>query len=532
MIRTLLCLFCVAQLTSAQGFDTADMDHLRADYQKHMLEQLTFDSQPPLQDSSLDYLGRWGWGQCGGVAVMGNYILTGSGPTLLWLDGSDRHKPRIIWETLTNGTLSNFIIRDSIGYALLSAYSLLIVDLRSPSVPVIRAEFPITFGLLSLAVTDSLVFVKRYLQYVYCIDVSNPSTPFLRATIRETTTQWGKLAISNRNLYVGDQNGFTEHLDVSNPDSTRVTVLYNVASTVTAAYAKDTLLLLGNFGNRLYIYFIATPASPVQLSNASIGISGITSITLKGDTAFAGTIDGRVVAVDVTDKRNPVFLGSYTPPIIQPELSAGSLAAQDTTLYCSVWNGLTTFSTANPVSMSVLSFFPTGYQSNKIVVKNNLAYVTSGYAGLWVIDVSDPTHPQRLGNIPIPGYAYDLVMDSTIGYVSVNHPFYLLNQDGPNKLLSLDMTRPDSLRILDSFIMGSPYNMSKSGSLLLVTQANSINPPLDTTLTILDVSDPSNIILISQTAAGNVREIASKRQYCVLSYFICYWTSSSESEDS
>jgi hypothetical protein len=206
----------------------------------------------------------------------------------------------------------------------------------NPLAPVIRAELPIISGLLSLAVEGLLAFVKRYLGYIYCIDVSNPSSPYIQSTIRETSTQWGKLTISNRNLYIGDQNGFTEHVDVSNPDSARVTILYNVAFTVTAAYAKDTLLFLGNGSNRLYIYSITMPTSPVQLSNASIGIAGIVSITLPGDTAFVGTIDGPLVAVSVTDRRNPVVLGTYTPPVFQPGLLASYLVAQNTALYCSL----------------------------------------------------------------------------------------------------------------------------------------------------------------------------------------------------
>jgi hypothetical protein len=515
MHRVALLMALVASLASGQHFDTEGSESLRRLHENHLLELLSPERKWSVQDSSLEYLGRWGWGHCGGVAVMGNYVFTGSGPTLLWLDMSDRRNPVIVWETLTNGSLNNFIIRDSIGYALLGGYGLLVVDFRNPLTPVIRAELPIPIvsSLLSLTVGGSLAFVKAYLGYLYCIDISDPFSPYLRSVIQNTTTQWGKLTISGHNLYVGDQDGFTEHVDVSNPDSARVTVLYNVVPTVTAAYARDTLLLLGNGSNRLYVYSITTPASPVQLSNANIGISGVASITLRGDTAFVGAFDGRVMVVNIADRRNPVVLGIYTPQVLQPELSAGSLAARDTTLYCSFWNGVTTFSVSDPASMNVLSFFPTGYTSKKIVVRNGLAYVASGYAGLWVVDISEPQHPRRRGNMQTSGYAYDVLVDSTIAYVSLNHPMYLRFQDAPNGLLVLDVQRADSIRTLSALDLDSPLELSKSGSLLFVTQANYIGPPLDSTLAILDVDDPRNPISMNRVVAGNARDIVSRDSF-------------------
>ena len=421
-------------------------------------------------DSSLELLGRWGWGACRGVAGMGDYLLTGRGPTLLWLDATDRRKPVIVWEKMTNGPLTNFVIRDSIGYALVGSSSLLVIDLRNPATPIIRSEFPIVSRLLSLAVEGTIAFVKRYLGYVYCIDVSNPSSPFLRATIRGTSAQWGKLTISDHNLYIGDQSGFTEHIDVSNLDSALVTILENVAFTATAVHAKDTLLFLGNGSDRLYIYSTSVPNSPTRLSNFSIGFSGIVSIAVDGQRAFVGTGDGRIVAIRISDLRNPVVLGVYSPSITRPGISATHVVSRDTFIFCAYGYCLTGISTANPGSMNVLSNFETGYGNPKVKVRDGLAYVTSGYSGVWVVDVSQPEQPRRLSNLHTEGFANDIVLDSANAYISLNDPQYPYSQDANNGILAVDITRTESLSVIGSLTMDSPFAISKSGSLLFVAQ--------------------------------------------------------------
>jgi hypothetical protein len=480
----------------AQGF--------LAPYEKSLLERMV-NSRIDLgtQDTSLEYLGRWGWGKCQGVATMGNYVFTGSGPTLLWLDVTDKQHPIAVWDTLMLGELKDFTVQDSIGYAITGS-SLVLADLRNPRAPAIIAQvnIPVAF---SLVVEDSFAFVKRwYGGEVICMDVSDPTSPYLRSAVLSSAL-WGTLTISNHNLYVGDQGGFTsEHVDVSNPDSMRVTEL-NLPNFIGAVHARDSLLLV-TAGALLDIYSIAVPDSPALLSSTLVPDSDawITSINLQGDTAYVGTGYGKIVTVSISDRRHPIILGGYSPVMPTP-LGAICLAIEDTALYCSYGSALATFSIANPASVPALSFFPTGHESNKVFVRNSLAYITAGMAGLWIVDVSDPTHPRRRGNLHTAGYAYDLIVDSTVAYVSFSFPYCYFNHgEGRTGIWAIDIGRPDSLRVLDTYMTRFPYAIAKSGSLLFVTHSDIVDcgVPDDTTLTILDVSDPSDVRRVGHVLGG------------------------------
>jgi hypothetical protein len=238
------------------------------------------------------------------------------------------------------------------------------------------------------------------------------------------------------------------------------------------------------------------------------------SVTLKGDTAYVGDLYGKIVAIDISNRANPVVIGTYVPPVLQTEVYPFVLVVEDTALYSVNSVEMTTYSIADPSSIGVLSIFTTGEEFNKVIVKNGLAYVTSGFAGLWVVDVSDPLHPRRVGNLRTAGYAYDILIDSTIAYLSLNNPRRLVNDDLWNGIWTIDVSRPDSMRMLGTYMTIDAFNISKSGLLLFVTHGNDVLPPQgrnDTTLTILNVADPSNMQFMGRIVAGEiVREIASR----------------------
>jgi hypothetical protein len=53
-----------------------------------------------------------------------------------------------------------------------------------------------------------------------------------------------------------------------------------------------------------------------------------------------------------------------------------------------------------------------------IAVAGNLAYVAAGDAGLWVIDVSDPTAPREVGACDTPGEGLGVAVAGNMAYVA------------------------------------------------------------------------------------------------------------------
>jgi hypothetical protein len=511
-----LTLLYFAGLSFGQELSVLDAERARLGLPEHGIDRLRFDIPAAPQDSSLEYLGFWGWGPCYGVAAMGNYVMTGSGPTLLWLDVTDKQRPVVVWDTLTNTLFGFYEVRlfsmqDSLGYAIVGGTKLIIVDFRNPLSPAIIGELqiPASTPILSMVVEGSFIFTKQYLGWLYCIDASNPASPYLRNMVQGWTGLGisNPMTVTNHNLYIGDNNSdIVDYVNVSNPDSITVTPLFNLPPLVTALHARDSLLLLCNSSTsyNLHIYSIATPYAPQLLSRIIVPDIVPTNVTTRGDTAFVGTIYGRIVVVDISDKTNPVIIGTYTPPIA--DLGIWQLEAVDTVLYCAHTSGLSTLSIANPAPPNVISFFPTGDGSGKVVVQNGLAYISSGLAGLWVVDVSDVARPLRRGNIQTLGSAYGIVVHSDVAYLTVRS----YNESGWNGIYAIDVSNPDTLRLLDTLAMERPYALSKSGSLLFVTRGDFENP-MDTTVTIVNVTNPSNLQPVGHIIGGyNALEITSR----------------------
>jgi hypothetical protein len=461
---------------------------------------------PGRLDSIPDYLGRWGWGWCGGVAVMGDYVLTGSGPSILWVDISDKRQPSIIWDTVAYQNVPaadydvarEFAIEDSMGYALVG-FKLVVLDLRDPRHPQITGELQLFSGMLSLAVEKHIVYAKRYMGPLFCIDASDPTAPFLRSVIT-SGLEWGSITVSRNNLYMGDINGdYAEYVNTSNLDSMTVTRLYELPPAITAICASDSLLLL-NYNGSVQIYSISAPDSPALLSAILLPDDLVTSIWRLGNIAVAGTYHGVIATVDIANPSQPSLMGTFTPG--RTDLSSETIVGRDTTIFVSYGIGVTTLNVSHPSNIAELSQVAVGDKSNKLCVRNGLVYLASGRAGLWVGDMQNPSRARRIGNIRLPGYAYDVLVDSSVAYVSINDPTLLENEEQWNGIVAVDISHPDSLRALDSVRFSSACAISMSGSLLFVSHGDLISSQIDTTVTILDVRDPRNLAVAGTIVGG------------------------------
>lgn len=73
-----------------------------------------------------------------------------------------------------------------------------------------------------------------------------------------------------------------------------------------------------------------------------------------------------------------------------------------------------------------------------IALRDDIALVAAGNAGLWLLDVRDPSAPHVLGSLDTPGMARGVAVAGDLAYVA----------DGPTGLLVVDISRPGQPRLL------------------------------------------------------------------------------------
>lgn len=446
-------------------------------------------------DSNFTVLGRWAWGSCQAVDVQGGYAYIGNGPTFHVLDVSDPQTPFIVGEYVADEIIYDIKLRESLAYVATEA-TLLILNVADPQQPLRVSELFISSGPIRVAPVDSLVFVATYLGSLRIVDVSNPATPFFRGSIGAGGERPWCLAAKGRFAYVGNLD-FPDLaiVNATNPDAPTRTFL-NVGGHGLSAWIRDTLLFLGKAPSpALRIYSITNPATPVLLGQTSLPPALINAVSAGENAAYVSTTDSGMVTVDISDLQQPQIRGRYRRPLYAPG-NFTALVPTGTTVYAAYYNGLRVLNVSDIDRPDERAFFPTGGIAEKVFLRDSLAYVASGYAGLWILDVSDPTQPRPVSNILTGGgYATDVVVADSFAYL-VNWVYYP-PEDTTRGLWVMnvaDAHQPSVLSHYAGIVRATQVltrcRLAVDSNLVLMTQPS--NSAYDSTLEVIDVSIPSS----------------------------------------
>ena len=107
-------------------------------------------------------------------------------------------------------------------------------------------------------------------------------------------------------------------------------------------------------------------------------------------------------------------------------------------------SGAATVVSVESFSPVPLSFLPIPGHPNSVDVDESYAYVASGPAGLFVVDVTDPTRPVIVGSVDTPGNANDVLVRGAYAYVA----------DGQGGLATVDVSSPSSPFLVSSLAQG------------------------------------------------------------------------------
>lgn len=450
---------------------------------------------PATTDSNFTVLGRWAWGPCQAVDVRDDFAYIGNGPTFHVLDVSDPRTPTIVGEYVADWLIYDIRLRDTLAFVATEA-TLLILNVSNPQQPTRVGEIFISSGPTRVAPVDSFAYVATYLGTLRIVDVSNPAAPYFRGVIAVGGERPWCLAARGRYVYVGNVEPlpFLAIVDARNPDVPTRTLL-NIGGPAFSADVRDSSLFLSVLAIPSFrIYDVSNPGSPVLTGQVHVPFPAINALTVHDQVAFVSTKDSGIAAIDITNLQQPQIRDVFRERVKAPGGIFTALAAQGAELFVANYDGLRTLNISNIDSLREVSFFPTGGTAEKIFVRDSLAYVASGYSGLWILDVSDPQQPRPVSNILTGGgYASDVVVEDSVAYL-VNWVFYTA-EDTARGLWAVSIANPAQPRILSHHPGIARYpnivalsRLAIQDHLLLMSQPS--NPTNDMTLEIIDVRDP------------------------------------------
>lgn len=153
-----------------------------------------------------------------------------------------------------------------------------------------------------------------------------------------------------------------------------------------------------------------------------------------------------------------------------------AVAVQGDYAYVGVGMRLVILAVSNPAApKEVGAREPFGWYIEDVAVVGNMAFVAAGGAGLYIIDVSNPTSPIAVGSYDTSGYAEAVFVSGKYAYIA----------DGP-----------DGLRVIDTTDRSHPVEVATAYKLnyafdVFIQDTNAYTAAAGAGLLVADISDPA-----------------------------------------
>lgn len=256
------------------------------------------------------------------------------------------------------------------------------------------------------------------------------TAPTLLARLAITELRQQYLSADQNRLWLATRNvepltgGKLIGVDISTPHAPRITAEILLPSPPVIVGELGTTLVLATpaldkpsySGNPLngntnieFLHFvdISQPEAPDLFSSYPLGNS-CSGVTLAGSALALMQIDGVFRLIDLRDKLVPKELGSLQMPWLQvASWSAGraNIFIKDKiALVSSPLGEIVVIALHNPQQPKIIGGFKLGGPVFSLLGSDRFLLAETKTLGLTVIDIKDPSAPELLGSIPLPGY--------------------------------------------------------------------------------------------------------------------------------
>ena len=405
--------------------------------------------------------------------------------------------PRLIgrWPPHPRGAALGVTVCEGMAYCRLKEGALAILDVTDPTRPQPVGGYDVGTEMGRVTVSGRHAYVAAYDEGLLVLDIGDPANP-QRVGGYQTTRSCRDVAISGAFACVAAAEAGLLVLDISKPADPRQIGAY--APTDQAAESYSVIAVAGPHAyvvnearHRLEVIDIGDPANPEWVGACRFGDTGGSDLAIAGSYAYVAAGDLYVIAIG--DPTEPRLVGVY-------DLSDGAEGVVVSEHHAYVVDrrptgppgeGLVVLDVADPTHPSRVGTYDTGGATSGVALSGHYAYVTDTDCfdvttirhgdGLVVLDISDPTEPQRVGGYDPGGTAY--------GVATLDHYAYLA--DGRAGLQMLDVTDLSHPRLVGRCdTPGRAMAVAVSGSYACVADADQMAGPRGAGLVVMEISGP------------------------------------------
>ncbi len=285
-----------------------------------------------------------------------------------------------------------------------SGTGLLVVDIADPVIPpVLVGSNGFAEGAYSVAVSGDYAYVSTGIGATYpgllVFDITDPGSPTL---VDSVTWAYGGYSVSVDGDYayvcdiwsLGSLSAGTV-VDISDPTNLAVAGSLSVNGiSYDARIAGDYLFFAGadGVGWGVFVFDISDPTNPDSVAMVPTALY-CQSLDISGDYLYAGA-GGGLEVIDISDPTSPVIVGWAENYSARRQVKVWGDYA-----FVTGWTGQPMYlydisDAANPDSVTSYSF---DYSPYRLDIAGDYALVGISFAGLAVMDISDPANASVLG---------------------------------------------------------------------------------------------------------------------------------------
>lgn len=313
------------------------------------------------------------------------------------------------------------------------------------------------------------------------VDISNPQFPQEISSCIIPDHPFG-ISVKGNYIYVAADDSGMRVIDVSVPQNP-----HEVGAWIPPAgiYARD-IIIEGNYAyiacgggvGRLYIVNISNPSNPYTVGYCDLPAIGY-GLTKIGNFVLVAVQTAGMTIIDVSSPSNPYIIGNCDTPYGAYKVSASYNLACVADFFSAQLIDIT-----NPQYPQIIGFYNTPHASYSVEVVGDYAYLTSGYSGLRIINVSDVFHPYETGFFDPPGYGGAMSTFVSDVAISGNYAFVALSDT-----FVIDVSNPSTPQVIGICpALVAPEGVTVKGNYAYVVDFYR--------LCIIDISTPSNPVQV------------------------------------
>jgi hypothetical protein len=269
---------------------------------------------------------------------------------------------------------------------------------------------------------------------------------------RTSGSAYGLFVADNILTLANGENGLVR-LQIADPTEPKLVDTFWVSDLPAQRLVVDNQIayvIVGDHARNLVIMELGPDGKSTTFPADGRGMGGLQSlynVTVAGGLAHL-TGHNYWGILDVKDPLQPEEIWTWEPPSHSGNPCNAAIKDNIAFIGCG-WAGLFIFDITDPSSPHLIGSYNTPNWIIDIKIREQILYLTLGESGLLSLDISDPTRPLLIDQVNLPGFSTRLSVTGNYAYVV--YLVYDGSIEQPSGVVAVDLRDPQAMELIATY---------------------------------------------------------------------------------